>query len=140
MMGSIQSHQTSNPNSIAQKAAVEALTGPQDTVEAMTMEFEKRKEFMYERIVQIPHIHAIKPQGAFYIFVDVSEVLNMEYKGVKVESTERMAEILIEDFNVAVVPCADFGFPDHMRLSYAISREQIGKGLDRIKAFVETLS
>ena len=139
LMGSVQSHQTSNPNSIAQKAALEALTGPQDTVETMKAEFNKRRKYMYERIQQMPYISALEPQGAFYVFVDVSEVLSKSYKGQKIEEVAQIGEILINEYNVAVVPCGDFGYPDHIRLSYAISIEQIEKGLDRIEAFLKEL-
>ena len=139
MMSSVQSHQTSNPNSIAQKAAVEALNGPQDSVAAMHAEFDKRRKYMFERISNMPNVSAIEPMGAFYVFVDVNGVLGKSYKGQEVADTAKMAEILIEEYNVAVVPCADFGFADHIRLSYAISIEQIEKGLDRIEVFLKEL-
>ncbi len=140
LMGSVQSHQTSNPNSIAQKAAYEALVGPQASVKVMHDEFMKRRDYMHERISQIPLISALKPQGAFYMFVDISQVLDKAYQSEKVAEVDRLAKILIEDYNVAVVPCQDFGFPDHIRLSYAVSMEQITKGLDRIEAFIKTLA
>lgn len=139
LMSSVQSHQTSNPNSIAQVATIEALNGPQDSVEAMRVEFDKRRVVMYERLSAMPYIKTIKPQGAFYSFVDVSEVLGKEYNGTVIEDTATLAKILIEEFLVAVIPCADFGFADHIRLSYAISLEQINKGLDRIQNFLEAL-
>lgn len=139
MMGSVQSHQTSNPNSIAQKAALEALEGPQDSVEQMKAEFDKRRKHIYERICNMAYLDSIEPKGAFYIFVDATEVLPKSYKGEKVGSVERMAEILINDYMTAVVPCADFGFPNHFRMSYAISVEQIEKGLDRIESFLGEL-
>ena len=139
LMGSVQSHQTSNPNSIAQKATIEALDGPQDTVEVMKAEFNKRRLYMYDRVSKMPHVSTAMPQGAFYLFVDVSELLKMSYKGEKVADVSRLASILIEDYNVAVIPCADFGFDDHIRLSYAISIEQIEKGLDRIEKFINDL-
>lgn len=134
LMGSIQSHQTSNPNSIAQKATVEALLGPQTTVKAMNQEFDKRRVYMYDRVSKMPYVKTLKPLGAFYVFVDVSEVLNMSYKGKKIGDVSELARILIEDYQTAVIPCADFGFADHIRLSYAISMEQIKKGLDRIES------
>lgn len=140
LMGSVQSHQTSNPNSIAQKAAYEALTGPQESVYQMNREFNLRRDYMYERVSMMKLISALKPQGAFYLFVDVSETLNKTYQGIKVDTVGNLAKILIEEFNVAVIPCDDFGFADHIRLSYAISQEQIKKGLDRIEAFVEKLN
>lgn len=139
LMGSIQSHQTSNPNSVAQKAAVEALTGDQATVQMMIGEFDNRRKYMYERITKMPYVSTEEPLGAFYVFVDVSEALEKEYQGKKVETAAEFARILIEDYNVAVVPCADFGFPDHIRLSYAISIEQIDKGLSRIENFLGEL-
>lgn len=139
LMGSIQSHQTSNPNSIAQKATVEALLGPQTTVKAMNQEFDKRRVYMYDRVSKMPYVKTLKPLGAFYVFVDVSEVLNMSYKGKKIGDVSELARILIEDYQTAVIPCADFGFADHIRLSYAISMEQIKKGLDRIESFLGLL-
>jgi aspartate aminotransferase len=139
LMSSVQSHQTSNPNSIAQKAAVEALSGPQDTVKVMAEEFNRRRLYMVERIKAMPFIDAITPQGAFYMFVDFSKVLKKEYKGEIIGTTGKLADILITDYNIAVVPCGDFGFADHIRLSYAISQEQICKGMDRLEAFLSTL-
>ena len=136
IMGSIQSHQTSNPNSIAQKAAYEALIGPQDSVLTMNLEFDKRRKYMYERISDMKYISALMPQGAFYMFVDVSNLLKKEYKGQRVNDLSNLAKILIEDYNVAVIPCDDFGFDDHIRLSYAISIQHIEKGLDRIESFI----
>lgn len=139
LMGSIQSHATSNPNSIAQKAAVEALDGPQETVEAMKEEFDKRRRYMYEHISGMPYVSTLEPKGAFYIFVDTGEALKKEYRGEKIGTTARLAEILLEDYSVAVVPCNDFGFPNHIRLSYAISMEQIKKGLERMENFLKSL-
>lgn len=137
IMGSVQSHQTSNPNSIAQKAAYEALVGPQDSVFAMNLEFDKRRNYMHKRISDMKYISALMPQGAFYMFIDVSNLLDKEYKGQKVNDLTNLAKVLIEDYNVAVIPCDDFGFDDHIRLSYAISIEQIKKGLDRIEKFIK---
>lgn len=139
LMSSIQSHATSNPNSIAQKAALEALTGPQGDVEKMREEFNKRRVYMYETVSKMPYVTTIEPKGAFYLFVDAAEVLNKEYQGEKIETTGRLADILLSDYAVAIVPCADFGYPECFRLSYAISIEQIKKGLERIEAFLKGL-
>ena len=87
----------------------------------------------------MPLLEALEPEGAFYVFVDFSNVLEKQYKGQKVGSAARAAEILLEDYRVAVVPCADFGFDNFVRLSYAISLEAIEKGLDRIEEFVSSL-
>lgn len=139
LMSSIQSHQTSNPNSIAQKAALEALNGPQEELKLMVEEFDRRRKCMCNLVSEIPYISALEPQGAFYLFIDVSKLFEMSYKGQKINDVGRLASILIEDYNVAVIPCADFGFDDHIRLSYAISTEQIEKGIGRIKKFVSDL-
>ena len=137
LMGSVQSHQTSNPNSIAQKATVEALLGTQDTVMEMNKEFDKRRIYMYDRVSKMDLVDALKPLGAFYVFIDVSKLLEKSYKGEKIADVSKLAKILIEDYMTAVIPCADFGFDDHIRLSYAISMEQIKKGLDRIEQFIK---
>ena len=139
-MGSIQSHQTSNPNSIAQKAALEALVGPQDAVAKMRVEFSKRNDYMFSRISAMPYVDMIKPSGAFYAFVDVSKTFEMSYKGKKINDVFVFADHLLNDFSCAVVPCSDFGFPTHIRLSYATSMENITKGMDRIEEFLNSLS
>lgn len=139
MMGSVQSHQTSNPNSIAQKAALEALTGDQSALGEMRVEFDKRRKYMFDRLSAMPLLELLEPEGAFYVFVDFTNVLEKSYKGQKIGTAARAAEILIEDYQVAVVPCADFGFDNFVRLSYAISLEAIEKGLDRIEKFVSSL-
>lgn len=139
MMGSIQSHQTSNPNSIAQKAALEALEGPQDSVETMKKEFDARRTYMYERVKAMPLVDCLEPEGAFYTFVDFTNVLAKFYQGQQIETADKAAEILIEDYRVAVIPCQDFGFDNYIRLSYAISKEAIEKGLDRIEEFLTSL-
>lgn len=139
LMGNVQSHQTSNPNSIAQKATVEALTGSQGTVEEMRKEFDKRRQYMFESIKGMPLITAIEPEGAFYVFIDISKTFNKTYKGTEINNANRFAEILINDYMVAVIPCGDFGFKTHIRLSYAISIEQIEKGLNRIGKLLKEL-
>jgi len=139
LMSGIQSHQTSNPNSIAQKAAVEALTGDQSSMEMMVREFDTRRKYMYKKLSSMHHISAKEPHGAFYIFADISKALELSYKGKKIETSAEFARILIEEYNVAVVPCTDFGYDDHIRLSYAISIEQIEEGLSRIEKFLVEL-
>lgn len=139
LMSAMQSHATSNPNSIAQYASVEALNGPQDSVMQMKEEFDKRRLYMYERVRKFPYVDVIKPEGAFYVFMDMSEALKKKYKGECVETAARLADILINDYSVAVIPCTDFGFPYHIRLSYAISKSQIEKGLNRIENFLKEL-
>ena len=139
LISSLQSHMTSNINSIAQKATLAALEGPQDCVVEMCKEFKKRRDYIFEREEKIPFISALKPEGAFYLFIDVSEIYGKKYEGVEINSAADMAALLIEKKFVAVVPCADFGMPDHIRLSYATSIETIKKGMDRIEEFVNEL-
>ena len=138
-ISSIQSHMTSNPNSIAQKAVVAALNGPQDCVEEMRKEFEKRCDYIYEREEAIPLISALKPEGAFYLFVDISKTIGKSYRGETIQSAADFAKLILEHELVALVPCADFGMPDYVRLSYAISMESIQKGMDRMERFVKEL-
>ena len=139
LISSIQSHCTSNPCSVSQKAALEALSGSQKAVKLMRKEFDNRRKVIYERVKEIKHVEAIEPKGAFYLFVDCSKLCEMEYKGEKIGDAKRLSEILLDDYQVAVIPCADFGTPDHIRLSYAISMEHIEEGVRRIKKFVDEL-
>lgn len=135
-MSNVQSHGTSNPNSIAQKAAIEALSGSQKRVEEMRVEFMKRRDYIYDRTCKIKYLSAIKPEGSFYLFVNVSQLCDKTIKGKLIKDAGDFAEILLEESNVAVVPCADFGFDYHIRLSYAISIEEIERGLNRIEKFI----
>lgn len=139
LMGSVQSHQASNPNSIAQKAALEAVTGPQDTVKVMVDEFAKRSTYLYDAIRNLPYIDCIKPEGAFYAFVDCSALVGKKYKDKEITGAADVGKILIEDYKVAVIPCDDFGIENHIRLSYAISTDQIKEGVKRIGDFLNTL-
>lgn len=139
LMGSVQSHQASNPNAIAQKAAYEAISGDQSQMKYMLQEFDKRRRYMCDRVAKLPHAQSIIPTGAFYCFIDLSEAVAMKYKGEVVGSAARIATILIDEYNVAVIPCEDFGIDNHIRLSYAISIEQIEKGIDRIEEFLNNL-
>jgi aspartate aminotransferase len=138
-ISNLQSHATSNPNSIAQKATVAALTGPQDCVEKMRIEFEKRRNYMLERLSKISSFSVVKPQGAFYVFIDISQLVGKQFAGKSIENADVFSDILLESEKVAVVSCTDFGYPSCIRLSYAISLENIQKGLDRIENFVNQL-
>jgi len=138
-MISIQSHSTSNPNSIAQKAVLAALRGSQEPVEKMRLEFDRRRLMMLEGLRAIPGIKCHRPGGAFYLFPDVGELLGKRFKGRVLSSSLEMAEVLLEEFRVAVVPGEAFGAPGYLRLSYATSRDQIEKGLKALSLFVEQL-
>lgn len=140
LMSNIQSHAASNPNSIAQKATVAAITGTQECVEIMRVEFDARRKYMVERINQIPYISCTPPKGAFYVFIDISSVFGKSYNDTIINNAADFAACILEGEKVAVVPCEDFGFDSHIRISYAISQESIKKGLDRLEKFVNTLS
>ena len=130
----IQSHSTSNPCSIAQKAALEAITGPQDSVKKMVEAFRKRRELVVSKLNTIPGVDCKKPAGSFYVFPDVSKCYNEVVKG-----SVDFAARLLEKEKVAVIPGEAFGADKNIRISYATSEEQIGKGIDRIKHFVENM-
>ncbi|MGN0435165.1 MAG: pyridoxal phosphate-dependent aminotransferase [Wujia sp.] len=138
-MSSIQSHQTSNINSIAQKAAVEAINGDQSKIEEMVSEFEVRSKFLYDAITKMPYVDCVKPEGAFYAFVDCSGLVGKSYKDTMINNAADVAKILIDEFNIAVIPCDDFGIDNHIRLSYAISMEQIKEGVNRLNEFLAAL-
>ncbi len=139
LMSSVQSHATSNPNSIAQKAAVEALNGPQDALAEMKEAFNARREYMFKRMSAMPYVEVLEPKGAFYTYVDLGSAIGMTYKDRVIACAADVADILIQEFATAVIPCADFGGPNNIRLSYAISMEEIAKGLDRIESFLKEL-
>lgn len=136
IMANIQSHATSNPNSIAQKAAVAALEGPKDEVYKMQTEYEKRRDYMVERINSIRGISCRKPSGAFYVMVNISELLGKTWNGRIINNSDEFAEYLLDGVNVAVVPGSGFGAEGYVRLSYATSMKNIVEGLNRIEKFV----
>ncbi len=126
----IQSHSTSHPTSFAQKGAIAALKGDQQPLADMREEFDMRRNYMYDRITKIPNITAVKPLGAFYILVNISQL------GL---SSQNFADRLLSKANVAVIPGAAFGDDRTVRLSYATSIDIIKKGLDRFQDFCRTL-
>ena len=138
--GKIQSQSTSNPTSIAQAAALEAIRGPQDTVAAMVREFQKRRDVIVERLNAIDGISCRKPEGAFYVFPNVGKLLNKTGRGKKLASPCDIADYLLEEAKVAAVPGEDFGSHEHIRFSYATSLEDIEKGMARIRDAVGKLS
>jgi aspartate aminotransferase len=135
----IQSQSTSNPTSIAQAAALEALCGPQDEVAIMVRELEKRRDLIVERLNSISGFQCLKPQGAFYVFPNVSGLLGKTANGKKLDSPCDVADYLLEEAKVAVVPGEDFGSKEHIRFSYATSLEDIEKGCRRIQEAVKKL-
>ena len=128
----LQSHSTSNPTSIAQKAAVEALRGPQDSVPIMLAEYTRRRERVMEGLRAIPGICCVLPEGAFYVYPNVSAYLGKNGIG---DATD-LANQLLDEGRVAVVPGPAFGTGEHVRISYATSPAQIDEGLRRTKEFL----
>lgn len=140
LMVSIQSHMTSNTNSITQYAAIEALTGTQENINSMIVEFEKRRNFMMKKINDIGGLDIIKPNGAFYVMINIEKFFNKELNGKKITSSLEFSELLLDEEKVAVIPGAAFGLDNYIRVSYATSIELIEKGLDRLEVFLGKLS
>ncbi len=135
-MMKLQSHSTSNPTSIAQKAAVEAVKGPQEGVGVMLAEYRKRRDYVIERIRQIPGVTLQVPQGAFYVYPDIS----MTFGKGGINSTMDFCEKLLSQAHVAVVPGEAFGTEKHIRISYATSMHELERGLDRLHKFIVELA
>ena len=131
----LQSHSTSNPTSIAQKAAIEALTGPQDSVERMRQEYIRRRDYIVPALNAIPGVHCETPGGAFYVYPNISSVFG---KG-GVQTPLDFAGKLLETEHVAVVPGEAFGTDEHVRISYAASMDDIKDGVARIARFIASL-
>jgi aspartate aminotransferase len=131
----LQSHSTSNPTSIAQKAAVEALSGPQESVAIMLAEYRKRRDFVLRRLREIPGVTCAEPRGAFYAYPNVGVALGRDGIG----NTLQFAEKLLDKAHVAVVPGEAFGTTSHVRISYATSMRELERGLDRLHRFIAEL-
>jgi aspartate aminotransferase len=129
----LQSQSTSNPNSIAQKAGVAALTGPQDAVAKMLTEFAWRRDDIYKRVTAIPGVTSPKPGGAFYIFPNFSHYFKKLKPKAGQSPSQCLAEYLLDEAKVAMVPGAEFGEDNCLRLSFATSRERIATGVSRIQ-------
>jgi aspartate aminotransferase len=132
-MANIQSQSTSNPASISQKAAVEALRGPQDFIRTMNVEFDKRRKYMVDRLNKIKGMTCLMPVGAFYAFPKVSQLYGKSVGGKRIANSSDLAAYLLEEAKVALVSGDAFGADSYIRLSYATSMENITKGLDRIE-------
>lgn len=136
VMSNIQSHGTSNPNTIAQHAAITALDGSLDAVYEMRTEFIKRRNYMVEKINEIDGVSCLMPKGAFYVMMNMEELVGKKLYGKEIKNSDDFAELFLEKALVAVVPCTGFGAPNYVRWSYATSMESIEKGLDRLKKFL----
>ncbi len=130
-MMKLQSHTTSNPTSISQKAAIEALRGPQDSIPIMLAEYRRRRDFVVQRLRAIPGVKIAEPRGAFYAYPNVSAGF-----GNGITSALQFSEKLLSQAHVAVVPGEAFGTTEHVRISYATSMKELERGLDRIDRFI----
>jgi len=137
-MTTLQGQMTSNPSSIAQAAAAQALAGPQEAVSTMIAEFARRGRYVVDRLRTMPRVRCNEPQGAFYVFPNVSAYLEPHRPGLK--TGDDLAAYLLESSQVAVVGGTDFGAPEHIRISYATSMDNLRDGLNRIEGSLAALS
>lgn len=140
IMGNIQSHTTSNSTSFVQYAAVEALNGDQSFIPLMNEEFRLRRDYMIERADKIKGLDYIYPKGAFYLMLDVRYFIGKHFRGNTIKSSLDLADMLLSEYLVAVVPGSGFGLEGFLRLSYATNRDAIKKGFDRIEEFLAEIS
>ncbi len=133
IMSNVQSHTTSNPCSISQYASVVGLKGSKEPIEAMKKEFVRRRDYMVDKINSIDNISCLKPQGAFYIMVNIEKLIGKTINGFEIKDSLTLAEYLLNEAKIAVIPGAGFGVDNYIRLSYATSLENIKEGLDRLE-------
>ena len=138
-MTAFQSQATSNANSIAQHAAAVALDGDQTCVEVMRQRFETRRDLMVDKINSIEGISCLKPEGAFYVMMNIRNLMGRKFNGRKLEDSMDFAELLLAEKHVAVVPGIAFEAEGFCRMSYATSEDRITEGLNRIEAFIKAL-
>ena len=136
-IGKIQSQSTSNPSSVSQAAAVEALNGTQDFIQERSNAFKERRDFVVKSLNSINGINCLTPNGAFYVFPSCKGLLN---KKTKLKTDTEFVQKLLEKSNVAVVQGSAFGLDGYFRISYATSMQNLKKAMDRIKSFCESLS
>ncbi len=138
-MSNLQDHSTSNPTSIAQYATVEALANNTDFVTKMVKEFNSRRDFMVETVNSIKDLSTLKPNGAFYCWINVSKIIGKKFHSKIISNSLVLADILLTEAKVAIVPGCVFGDDNYIRLSYATSMKNISEGLERIKNFVNSI-
>ncbi len=136
VMGNYLSHSTGSPCAISQAASVAALNGPQDEVETMRQAFEARRDYIVERMNSIPGVSCIKPEGAFYVMMNIEQLLGKTICGETIHTCDDFSSAFLKHGLVATVPCSGFGAPNFVRWSYATSMENIQKGLDRLEQFL----
>ena len=138
-MATFQGQVTSNPTSIAQRAAAAALAGPQDSVRMMAAEFDRRRKYLVGRLQAMPGIRGAGPQGAFYAFPNVSGLFGRRWQGGTLRASKDVCEFLLGEARIAVVPGIEFGSDHHARFTYATNFEAIGEGMDRMAAAIAGL-
>ena len=138
-MTAFQSQATSNANSIAQHASAVALDGDQTCVDEMREHFQVRRDLMVDRINSIEGISCLKPEGAFYVMMNIRNLMGRKFNGRRLEDSMDFAELLLAEKHVAVVPGIAFEAEGFCRLSYATSEDRITEGLNRIEAFIKEL-
>jgi aspartate aminotransferase len=136
-MASLQSQETSNPSSISQYAALAAISGPQDCVDQMRDAFARRRQFVRQRIADIPGLSTSEMNGAFYAFINIAAVLGRSYGGKRIDTSTDWCLALLEQQQVATVMGSAFGTEGYARLSYAASMDNLEAGFDRLEAFVK---
>lgn len=129
----LQSHLTSNVSNISQRAAIEALTGPQDAVEDMRLAFDRRRKLMVAELNKIDGLNCPTPQGAFYVYPDVTGLLNREWAGVTPTTSLELADLILDKAEVAVIPGEAFGPSGYLRLSYALGDDALLEGVQRLQ-------
>ena len=139
-MGNIQSQSTSNPTSIAQKAAVGALRGGQSFIEHMKKELGVRRQAIVQGLNALPGIDCPQPAGAFYAFPNISQILGKSFDGTRLATSMDVANFLLKEANVACVPGEPFGSDSHLRFSYTGTLETIRDGLESMKQALARLS
>lgn len=137
IMSNYFSHSLSGTCSIAQAAAAEAFAGSQAEIETMRQEFERRRNYLYERMSQIPGVHPVRSEATFYMLMNLSELIGKTLYGVEIHDADDFADVFLREGLVAVVPCTGFGAPHYVRWSFAVSMENIQKGLDRLEHFLK---
>ena len=138
-MGTVQSQETSNPCSISQKASLAAITGPQDFIRSWVSEFSERRLYIVDRLNSMEGISCIIPEGAFYVFPDVSALYGKSFKNAVIDGSVAFCEYMLEEQHIAIVPGAGFGADAHVRISYAVSMGDIEKAMDRFEKGIKAL-
>ena len=138
-MSNIQSHATSNPNSIAQVAATAALNGPKDEIFKMKEAFNERRLHLVKLINTIDGVSCIQPDGAFYVMMNISGIIGKKFGETVIDTVDTMCELLLSEVKLALVPGTGFGAPDYVRWSYATSMENINEGIRRLTLFINEL-